>query len=119
MLRVIDPDYRNQEWLRVAGIMRAEKYEEAQASLDKYTARAKSVAGITAEPVIREGDKAEEILTLIYNDEDIALIVLAAGTEKEGPGSFVSEIVRVAGTYPIPIAIVPAHLSDEQLDALS
>jgi hypothetical protein len=26
---------------------------------------------------------------------------------------------KTAGTYPIPVAIVPGHLSDEELDAMS
>jgi nucleotide-binding universal stress UspA family protein len=86
MLRVIEPGMRNQVWLKVAEIMRAEELEQAHAMLEKYAARAKEVAGVAAEALIREGDKAAEILRLIEADEDIAAIVLAAGIEKEGPG---------------------------------
>jgi nucleotide-binding universal stress UspA family protein len=119
MLRVIEPGMRNQVWLKVAEIMRAEELEQAHAMLEKYAARAKEVAGVAAEGLIREGDKAAEILRVIEADEDIAAIVLAAGTEKEGPGLLVTELARTAGNYPIPIAIVPGHLSDAELDALS
>jgi len=45
--------------------------------------------------------------------------VLAAGTGKEGPGPLVASIGKNAGSYPIPVAIVPGHLGDEDLDALS
>jgi hypothetical protein len=31
----------------------------------------------------------------------------------------VSELARTAGAYPVPIVIVPAHLGDAELDALS
>jgi nucleotide-binding universal stress UspA family protein len=119
MLHVIEPGDRNQVWLKVAELMRAEQQEEAQAALEKYAALAQAVAGVTAERVIREGDKAAEILRLIEADEDIAALVLAAGTEMEGPGVLVTELARTAGSYPIPIAIVPGHLSDAELDALS
>ena len=34
--------------------------------------------------VVREGDTAEEILKLIDEDEDIAVLILAAAVEKEG-----------------------------------
>jgi nucleotide-binding universal stress UspA family protein len=119
MLRVIEPGVRNQVWLKVAEIMRAEERERSLAMLEKFAARAKEVAGVAAEGLIREGDKAAEILRLIEADEDIAAIVLAAGTEKEGPGLLVTELARTAGNYPIPIAIVPGHLSDAELDALS
>ena len=57
--------------------------------------------------VIREGDTAEEILKLIDEDDDIGILVLAAGTGKEGPGPLVSSLAKTAGTFPIPVAIVP------------
>jgi nucleotide-binding universal stress UspA family protein len=69
--------------------------------------------------VVRDGEKAEEILNLIEADEDIATLVLAAGTGKEGPGPLVSNLGKTVSNYPIPVAIVPGHLSDEDLDALS
>jgi nucleotide-binding universal stress UspA family protein len=119
MLRVIGTADRNQQWLGVADIMKAEANEEANAALDRAAARANSIAGITPERIVREGDGAQEILNLIEEDEDIALLVLAAGTGAEGPGPLVSSIGKTAGAFPIPVAIVPGHLSDEELDALS
>jgi nucleotide-binding universal stress UspA family protein len=119
MLRVIETHDRNQQWLGVADIMKAEANEEANAALDKYSGRANGIAGITAERVVREGDTAEQILKLIEDDEDIAILVLAAGTGKDGPGPLVSGVGQTAGDYPIPLAIVPGHLSDEELDALT
>ena len=38
---------QSQQWLGVADIMRAEAHDEADAELNKYAARAKSIAGIT------------------------------------------------------------------------
>ena len=119
MLRVIETEDRNQQWLGVADIMRAEAHEEANAALDRASGRANGVAGITPERVIREGDTSEEIVSLIDEDEDIAVLVLAAGTGKEGPGPLVSTLSKTAGEFPIPVALVPAHLSDEELDAMS
>jgi nucleotide-binding universal stress UspA family protein len=119
MLRVIDTHDRNQQWLGVADIMRAEAHEEAKTMLDNMGARANGIAGITPEQVIREGDTAEEILRLIDEDEDISVLVLAAGIDKEGPGPLVANLGSTAGTFPVPIAIVPGHLSDEDLDAMS
>ncbi|HXX02984.1 MAG TPA: universal stress protein [Xanthobacteraceae bacterium] len=119
MLRVIETHDEGQQWLGVADIMRAEAHEEADAQFGKYAARAKAIAGIAAERVVREGDKAEEILKLIDEDEDIFILVLAASTGAEGPGPLVTTIGRTAGDYPIPVAIVPGHLTDEEIDALS
>ena len=119
MLRVIETHDRNQQWAGVADIMKAEAHEEANASLDKYATRANGMAGITPERVVREGGTAEEILGLIEDDEDIAILVLAAGTGKDGPGPLVASVGGAAGDYPIPVAIVPGHLSDEELDAMT
>ena len=119
MLRVIETEDRNQQWLGVADIMRAEAHEEANAALDKAAGRANGIAGITPERAIREGPPLQEILKLIEEDEDIAILVLAAGTAAEGPGPLVSNIGRTAGEFPIPVTIVPGHLSDAELDALS
>ena len=119
MLLVIEPHDRHQQRLGVVDIMNAEAQEAANALLVRFAARANGAAGITPERVIRDGDKAQEILTLIDEDEDIAILVLAAGTGTEGPGPLVSNIGKTAGTFPIPVAIVPGHLSDEDLDAMS
>ncbi len=119
MLRVNDMEGQSQQWLGVADIMRAEAHDEADAELKKYAVRAKMIAGIVAERVVREGDKAEEILRVIDEDEDIFILVLAAGIGAAGPGPLVTTIGRTAGDYPIPVAIVPGHLTDDEIDALS
>jgi nucleotide-binding universal stress UspA family protein len=119
MLLVIEPHDRHQQWLGVADIMKAEAHEAANTILDQFAARANGVAGITPERVVRDGDKSDEILKLIDEDEDIATLVLAAGTGKDGPGPLVASMGKTAGEYPIPVAIVPGHLGDEELDALS
>jgi nucleotide-binding universal stress UspA family protein len=119
MLRVIETEDRNQQWLGVADIMRAEAHEEANAALDRAAARANALAGITPERAIREGETAQEIINTIEEDEDIMALILAASTGKEGPGPLVANVSKAAGTYPIPVAIVPGHLSDDDLDALS
>ena len=119
MLRVIETADRNQQWLGVADIMKAEALEAANASLDKFAARAKQIARVKPDRVIREGVTAEEIVKLIEEDADIGILVLAAGTGKEGPGPLVSGLGKTAGTFPIPVAIVPGHLSDEDIDASS
>ncbi len=119
MLRIIETHDHGQQWLGVADIMRAEAHEEANAMLATFAARSNGIAGITPECVIREGETAQEILKLIEEDEDIAVLVIAAGVDTEGPGPLVSHLGSTAGSFPIPVAIVPGHLTDEELDAMS
>jgi nucleotide-binding universal stress UspA family protein len=119
MLHINEMEGESQQWLGVADIMRAEAHEAAETQLKKYAKRARAIAGIAAERVVRDGDKAEEILKVIDEDEDIFILVLAASAGSEGPGPLVATIGRTAGDYPIPVAIVPGHLTDEELEALS
>src|SRR3974390_394067 len=75
MLRIIETEDQNQQWLGVADIMHAEAHENANAALDRAAARANGIAGITPERVIREGDPIEQILEAIEQDGDISLLV--------------------------------------------
>jgi nucleotide-binding universal stress UspA family protein len=119
MLRVIETQDRNQQWLGVADIMRAEAHEEANAVLDRHAARASSITGVMPERVIREGDPTEQILDVIDQDVDIAMLVLAANPGPEGPGPIITTMAKTVGSFPIPVIIVPGELSDENIDGLS
>jgi nucleotide-binding universal stress UspA family protein len=119
MLRIIEIEDQNQQWLGVADIMRAEAHEDADAALDRAAGRANGIAAITPERVIREGDPTEQILDVIDKDADIGMLVLAANPGPEGPGPLVSLIASVVGSFPIPVTIVPGDLSDPDIDALS
>ena len=119
MCRVIQTQDRNQQWLGVADIMRQEALDEARTVLAQAAARARSIGDIVPEQVIREGEVGQQVLALIEEDQDIVVLVLAAGTGKDGPGPLVTGLNKTAATFPIPIAIVPGHLSDQDIDALS
>ncbi len=109
-----------QHWLGVEDIMRAEAQEEAEATLAKAAERVRTVARTEPETVVREGNKADEILELIESDADIAILVLAAGTGSEGPGPLVSSIAGKSGSpFPIPVTIVPGNLDDDSISALA
>lgn len=105
-----------------------------QAHLDEETNKAKALfrlhrrklgqAGfdqISTEEVVREGEKAAEIVKLIDADEDVAILVLGASTDAKGPGPLVSSLAagKLAGSFPIPIVIVPGNLTLEDLKAMA
>ena len=114
MLFVIAPgDF--QHWLGVEEIMRAEAREAADAALATYVEKAKSLADITVETVVREGSLREELLNLIEEDQDIAILVLAAGDRSDGPGPLVSSLAGKGSSFPIPVTVVPCHISDDDI----
>jgi nucleotide-binding universal stress UspA family protein len=119
MLRIIELEDQNQQWLGVADIMRAEAYEAANEALDRASGRANGIAAITPERVIREGDATEQILDVIDKDPDIAMLVLAANPGAEGPGPIITAMTQAVGSFPIPITIISGDLSDADVDALS
>jgi nucleotide-binding universal stress UspA family protein len=119
MLRIVETEDQNQQWLGVADIMRAEAMEDANAALDRASGRANGIAAITPERVIREGDPTEQVIDVIEKDVDIVMLVLAANAGPEGPGPLVSTMANAVGTFPVPIVIVPGDLSDPEVDALS
>jgi nucleotide-binding universal stress UspA family protein len=119
LLRVIDPPEGETPFLGVAETMRMEAEEEARQLLARWAELVQAVAREPPETLIQQGDAAAEIFSVIEADEDMAMLVLAAGSSQEGPGPLVAQLGRTAGTYPIPVVIVPAHLSEDELDALS
>jgi nucleotide-binding universal stress UspA family protein len=119
MLRIIEIEDQNQQWLGVADVMRAEAEEDANIALDRAARRANRIAAITPERVIREGDPVEQILDVIDGDVDIAMLALAANPGPEGAGPIVTMITGVIGSFPIPVVMVSGDLSEADIDALS
>jgi len=108
-----------QQWLGVEKIMREEARATATAALDGHAAKVREELGLEPELVVREGARIEEIHKLIEEDQDIAILVLAAGSAKEGPGPLVASIVGKAAAFPIPVTVVPQNLTDEDIESLA
>jgi hypothetical protein len=76
---------------------------------------------VVPEEIVREGMKAEEITKLIEEDTDIGVLVLGASKDPSGPGPLVTTLAggRFAGTFPVPITVVPGCLGLEEILALA
>lgn len=117
LMFVIEPsDF--QHWLGVEEIMKAEAREQAEATIAKFAADVREGVGLEPETAIRMGTTVDEIFSLIEEDQDIAILVLAAGSAKDGPGPLVSSIAGRGAAFPIPVTVIPVSLSDEDIDAL-
>jgi nucleotide-binding universal stress UspA family protein len=109
-----------QQWAGVERKMREEAREEAENALHEAAKTVNDIVGAMPELVIRDGRPAEEIVALLKEDRALAILVLATGTSKEGPGPLVSLIsAPAAHAYPIPVTVVPGTLTDEEVDALA
>ena len=117
MLFVIDnSDF--QQLLGVGEIMRAEAHDRARATLEKYATQIREDLGIEPELIIREGRISDELPHLIEEDQDIAILVLAAASGTDGPGPLVQSLANRAH-FQIPVTVIPAGLSDEDIDAVT
>ncbi len=119
LLHVIPPpDF--QSWVAVVEKMREEAREESERLLYDLCGEANRIGGLMPEIVIREGSTKEEILAVVKDDPSIRLLVLGAGTGREGPGPLVSGLATdIVGLYPIPVTIVPGHMTAEAMDLLA
>ncbi len=122
LLYVIEPQ-QDQQWIGVRQVQLEEETNKAKA-LFRLLRRKLNNAGfeaISCDENIRAGETASEMLKLIDEDEDIAILVLGASTDAKGPGPLVSKLAagKLAGSFPIPIVVVPGTLTLEDLKALA
>lgn len=118
LLFVIEPA-EAQQWLGVEQIMREEANSAATTALNVHANKLREEIGIEPQLVVREGVPIEQIHKLIEEDQDIAILVLAASTSKEGPGPLVSSVAGKGAAFPIPVTVVPASLTDEDIERLA
>jgi nucleotide-binding universal stress UspA family protein len=119
LLTVIErPDI--QEWAAVEQTMREEARAEAERLLHEHAKVVNDITGAMPEFVIREGTVVNELVSFIKEDGAVSILILGAGSGKEGPGPLVARVAGpVAGHYPIPVTVVPVALTDAQVDALT
>jgi nucleotide-binding universal stress UspA family protein len=108
-----------QQWRGVEEIMKDEAHQEAENLVYEAAKVVNELSGIIPQLVILEGPTTDCLSKLITEDKDISILVLAAGTSKEGPGPLISSFVSRAGVHPIPVTIVPGGLSDDEIDSLA
>jgi nucleotide-binding universal stress UspA family protein len=118
LLYVIEPS-ELQHWVAIENLAREERREEAEQILQRLCEEIAPIAGTMPIVYIREGRRRDELLALIA-EEPISILVLAAGTDPEGPGPLITYLTgQAAARLRIPITIVPGGLTLEQLDAVS
>ncbi len=123
LLYVIEPGIDFQHWLGVEEVAREEGLNKAKAVFRLFgrKLRAMGFEKLVPEEIVREGMKPEEITKQIEEDQDIGVLVLGASKDPSGPGPLVSTLAggRLASTFPVPITVVPGHLSIEEILALA
>lgn len=119
LLGVIAPE-EFQHWIGVGEVMRAEAREKIEAHFEVFRDRMEKVEGVTPTLVIREGEKAREIIEHIKSNPEIGVLVLGAGTKGDGPGPLVTDLAgRRVSEMPVPVTIVPGNMTKEDIIAVT
>jgi nucleotide-binding universal stress UspA family protein len=122
MLYVMEPP-ETPHWLGVEAAFRDEAHNKARAifRLCNRKLHLWGLGEMNPEEIIREGKKSEEIGRLIQEDEDIGILVLGASTDPAGPGPLVTTLAAgaKAGSFPIPVTIVPGAMTLEEVEGLA
>ncbi len=118
ILSVVEPDANT--WLGVRDAMERETQENIEAHFKVFEKWMSGKVDIQPELVVRNGRKSEEILNLIAEDREIGVLVLGAGQDRKGPGPLIQDLVsKRGGQMPIPVTIVPAGMSREEIEAVT
>ena len=123
LLYVVEPDTDIPHFLGIEEVAREEGLNKARAVFRLFGRKLKAMgfADVVPEEIVREGMKADEITKLIEEDTDIGVLVLGASKDPSGPGPLVTTLAggRLAGTFPVPITVVPGCLGLEEILALA
>jgi nucleotide-binding universal stress UspA family protein len=117
VLLCVAPPVDFAQWGGVEEIMKDEAHQAAKALIDAAAESVTALTGLKPELVIEHGEAADCLLGLIARDRAISILVLAAGTDKDGPGPLVK--LFAAKVAPIPFTVVPGNLSGDEIDELA
>ena len=115
LMSVIEPP--GFQGLGVEDVLRAEALENAEQNLNKRLRRIAEIGAIKTETVIREGRPADQIEAVIHQDPGIAILVLAAATNAEGPNTLIAHFAGNSRLHVL-VTVVPGSMSDAEIIAV-
>ncbi|MBW7055221.1 universal stress protein [Paracoccus bogoriensis] len=118
ILSVIPPE-EIQHGFGVAEVMRAEARERIEAHFEVFAKWMRSRHKVEPQLVIREGDVAEQLLSLIDEDGEIGIVVMGLSTDGSAQNPVLNRLMRDAASLPCPITVVPSGLSKERLESIT
>ena len=122
MLRVIPPAASDAHWAGVREEIERQTRAEAEATLNNWAAEAAERSGSTPILLIERGEPKASIRKVVGEDQDIKILVLAAGEGGRGPGPLVAAVVKQGAAFTgrkLPVTIVPGDLTEKDIEDLA
>lgn len=119
ILHVVPPaDVQN--LFGVADKVREERRQEADVLVRTLQQAAFQATGITPTALVREGRIGEEIINATLEDSEVSMLVLGASGRSGERKSLLSWLAEQLGDrLLVPLMLVPANLTDLQMEELS
>lgn len=122
LLRVIEPAVF-EHWSGVREEMERQELAEAEAVLQRLAEQVVAVTGTTPEFLIKRAENTKAaIRSVVADDPDIKILILAAAMGGRGPGPLVASIAKEGvnwGQRKLPVTVVPGDLTDDEIADLA
>lgn len=105
-------------WSGVEDRVRAEQREQGEKYLYEVASRLHEIDGLQAILFLEHGDRIEAVLKIVNANPAMKLLILGGNTKARTPGPLVTYFSgKGMASLPIPLVIVPDHLTPEQIDS--
>jgi nucleotide-binding universal stress UspA family protein len=122
LLKVVEPAVF-EHWSGVREEIERQARQEAESELQKLAEFVVEASGLAPEFIIKHADSVRAALkSVVAEDPDIKILVLAASTGNRGPGPLIASIAKEGvnwGARKIPVTVVPGDLTDEEIADLA
>ena len=119
LLYVVDPAI-NAQWAKIENLIEQEATSEAKKICRTWSQKIRDRFKIDSEIIIKIGNRAEQVLKLLKEDQDIRFLILASASKSEDPGPIIKALTsKKIKELSIPIVIVPGSLEEKDIDLIA
>ena len=118
MLYVVDHAI-NAQWSKVEHLIEQEETSEAKKICRNWAQLIKDQFNIDTEIILKLGNKKDEILKLLKEDNNIRFLVLATSGDGENPGPIIKSLLSSKmRDLSIPIVLVPGSMEEKDINLI-
>ena len=119
LLYVVDPAI-NAQWAKIENLIEQEATSEAKKICRTWSQKIRDRFKIDSEIIIKIGNRAEQVLKLLKEGQDIRFLILASASNSEDPGPIIKALTsKKIKELSIPIVIVPGSLEEKDIDLIA